>query len=89
MYPNSTMTGIDILDGLSHVLIWSSKCDFIHEKYIKSTRNRIHEQGRGRGESIGWREEGIGEREDITKPGRRGEGSWTIGGREHDGMVLR
>ena len=82
------MTEIDIPDGLSHV-IWSTKCNFIHEKYIKNTRNKIHEQGRGRGEIIGWREEGSWRRGDITKPGRRGEGGWTIGGREHDGMVLR
>ena len=67
------MTGIDILDGLSHV-IWSSKCDFIHEKYIKNTRNKIREQGKGRGESIGWREEGTGRRGEG-----RGAGQW-VGG---------
>ena len=45
------------------------------------------------GGSIGQREKGTGRRRDITKPwrkeGRGGERGQTIGGRHHDGMVLR
>ena len=41
MYSNFTIT---IPDSLSHV-IWSSKCNFIHKKYIE--KYKIHEQGGG------------------------------------------
>jgi hypothetical protein len=37
-------TVLDIPNSFYHV-ISSLKCDFIHEKQVKNTKNKIHEQG--------------------------------------------
>jgi hypothetical protein len=51
---------LDIPNSFYHV-ISSLKCDFIHEKQVKNTKNKIHEQGGEVGElDRGRREQGEG-----------------------------